>query len=51
MLGVYNRQQRKKARDKHKELMPIFNNAHFIQLKIRINGEWREYEGDYIKYL
>ena len=50
-LGIYERKHKKWARKKHNEMMKIFNQAHFIQLKIRINGEWREYEGDYIKYL
>lgn len=50
-FGVYDRRQKRWARNKHNEMMKIFDSAHFIQLKIRINGEWREYEGDYIKYL
>ena len=33
------------------EIQAILNQAHFIQLKIRIDGEWREYEADYLKYL
>lgn len=25
--------------------------AHYTNVRIRINGEWREYEADWIKYI
>lgn len=32
-----------------KELQRILPQAHFINIKVRINGEWREYEADFLK--
>lgn len=37
------------GRDLLAELKP--NAAHFIDIKVRINGQWREYEGDWLKRL
>ena len=32
-----------------KELQKILPQAHFINIKVRIDGEWREYEADFLK--
>lgn len=37
------------GRDLLYELNP--NGAHFINIRVRINGQWKEYEGDWLKRL
>jgi hypothetical protein len=32
-------------------LKKILPKAHFINIRVRINGEWREYEADFLKEL
>lgn len=32
-------------------LVAVCKQAHFINVRVRINGEWREIEADWIKHL
>lgn len=32
-----------------KDLMHDINNAHFINIRIRVNGTWKEYEADFLR--
>lgn len=32
-----------------KELQKILPQSHFVNIKVRIDGEWREYEADFLK--
>jgi len=32
-------------------LVRISKQAHFVNVRVRINGEWREFEADWIKHL
>lgn len=34
-----------------KKTISAAKHAHFTNVKIRINGEWREYEADWIKHI
>lgn len=41
----------KPASDDLDEVIRKCKQAHFTNIKIRINGEWEEHEADWIKYL
>jgi len=32
-------------------LVRMAKQAHFVNVRVRINGEWREFEADWIKHL
>jgi len=36
-------------RETIKELQKILPQSHFVNIKVRIDGEWREYEADFLK--
>ena len=33
------------------KLVTMCGQAHFVNVKVRINGQWREFEADWIKHL